>query len=325
MCIRDRVSTQSTWDCVVCPSNVAICQQGRVWPMPGWWRVNSTSDQNFQACPRREACPNVIETSNQPGDICAANHEGNLCASCKQGYAHNNLRNPCTKCQFSFMEMGTILILIIQLILIALQITTNIEVSRNFNEMCERTKIDAEQLAQHDMNINDRVLTAGIKIVITYSQILSLALGLVFASEESSDLRVIRFSFDCFFQSSDDLTKRAEQIIWWRTFSSVVAFICMVMIAAIICVVLRAFKKIKTSTEMINKMMNCWVVFFFSVQPAILKGFLELYNCTDLGDGRLFLSSAPDVQCWVGEHSRLYYQIALPSLILSTRAKRLCA
>jgi ferredoxin-like protein FixX len=49
--------SRSSFECVHCPNDRAICKYGRIWPHPGYWRIrNETDEKFFQKCPRPSAC-----------------------------------------------------------------------------------------------------------------------------------------------------------------------------------------------------------------------------------------------------------------------------
>eukprot|EP01016_Furgasonia_blochmanni_P021085 TRINITY_DN2341_c0_g3_i6.p1 TRINITY_DN2341_c0_g3~~TRINITY_DN2341_c0_g3_i6.p1 ORF type:complete len:810 (-),score=73.43 TRINITY_DN2341_c0_g3_i6:814-3243(-) len=306
------ISGTNKRECTACPPNTGYCSKGRLWPLEGYWRENKTADE-LHICPYQKACNQFLSTFEleRQGDRCGRYHTGRLCASCVVGFAHNELKLPCTRCRLQILEMGKFLLLLIQAIIIIVQIRGNAEAVENFNLIC-KPDTTHETI---ELNMSLRKFSASLKVLMLYSQVLALFMTFISSSDNPVNLRVIRFSFDCLFQgSSEDLLTRAQNIVFWRTITPFLILVLSAILSFLLCVLLRyVLKKLESFEDIIDQTINCWTVLFFSLQPSIVKSALNLLACRTIGSAR-FMTTALDIECGGEFHEKLLNTFALPSL-----------
>eukprot|EP01016_Furgasonia_blochmanni_P038477 TRINITY_DN4656_c0_g1_i4.p1 TRINITY_DN4656_c0_g1~~TRINITY_DN4656_c0_g1_i4.p1 ORF type:complete len:200 (+),score=31.14 TRINITY_DN4656_c0_g1_i4:61-600(+) len=84
------------------------------------------------------------------------------------------------------------------------------------------------------------------------------------------------------------------------------------------CIRDRYQRRVHGISEAIDQIINCLIVLFFSLQPAIFKSSVELMACDqEIKDGKEYLVFGRDVVCWEGEHQRLHSFFGLPCLLLT--------
>eukprot|EP01016_Furgasonia_blochmanni_P034746 TRINITY_DN3783_c0_g1_i1.p1 TRINITY_DN3783_c0_g1~~TRINITY_DN3783_c0_g1_i1.p1 ORF type:complete len:201 (-),score=32.37 TRINITY_DN3783_c0_g1_i1:10-612(-) len=94
------------------------------------------------------------------------------------------------------------------------------------------------------------------------------------------------------------------------------SFFALTLLSFIICGLLKLARVIRSA---INHTINCAIVFFFSLQPAILKSALDVMNCKEIGDEERKLSVlvvANDFSCQSEDHLNFKLLFGYPSLAI---------
>eukprot|EP01016_Furgasonia_blochmanni_P049294 TRINITY_DN7467_c0_g1_i4.p1 TRINITY_DN7467_c0_g1~~TRINITY_DN7467_c0_g1_i4.p1 ORF type:complete len:711 (+),score=34.65 TRINITY_DN7467_c0_g1_i4:97-2229(+) len=311
-------------ECLTCPSLKAVCKDGRIFPSRGYWRItNQTDETYYHKCPRANACLNDYGESISTGKweitrICSRHHEGRLCASCEEGYAHNSPQYKCLLCKFSLWEMGKVVIFLMQIINIIWLIKTSQEASKSFTLMCDKKAFDEHDLPMYQEQLAKRKFSAAIKLFMTYSQMLALLLTSTFISEsdDAVDFRLVRFSFDCLYQGKGSTATRAENMIFWQTSLPFFSTLILILVASLIYIILRYLKSLKQTRDSI---ISCAIVIFYSMQPAILKSSLKLFRKMNIGDQNkeLFVvKEAYEIGYDSETHNDLVNRFGIPGLVL---------
>eukprot|EP01016_Furgasonia_blochmanni_P034747 TRINITY_DN3783_c0_g1_i2.p1 TRINITY_DN3783_c0_g1~~TRINITY_DN3783_c0_g1_i2.p1 ORF type:complete len:216 (-),score=29.42 TRINITY_DN3783_c0_g1_i2:10-657(-) len=98
------------------------------------------------------------------------------------------------------------------------------------------------------------------------------------------------------------------------------SFFALTLLSFIICGLLKLARVIRSA---INHTINCAIVFFFSLQPAILKSALDVMNCKEIGDEERKLSVlvvANDFSCQSEDHLNFKLLFGYPSLAIGDQA-----
>ncbi|CDW78086.1 UNKNOWN [Stylonychia lemnae] len=272
-------------DCLECNSVKAICLGGdRIGPKPGFWRKSNLTN-NFQNCPKTEACLGMLAPDYNPRGECLSQYLGPLCSVCMPGYQKNG-EIECSRCPELYLNIMRIIAIVTFLVFMITMM-----VRSNYNSA--NTK---------------KIHSVYFKIFMNHLQLLVLCSQFDFqwpsyvkaffdspSPIASSSEQIV--SIDCFIDRRESNTVDRNQINAdlqeWRiiyskiTFLSLLPIYCAINIAAVLYVYLK-YKNLYGEFE--SFFMSTNVVIFFLFHPTITQYMINMFKQEKIFHNQIQLS-----------------------------------
>jgi hypothetical protein len=158
-----------------------------------------------------------------------------------------------------------------------------------------------------------------LKIFLNYLQLATLTASfnlswpsfvteLLSVQDKSGDVTEQALSIDCFIQEQEEKPEFIKLIMM-----AVVPFIVIV----VSCLVWGAVALYKRSFANVrSELSTTLLVLLFMIHPNIVKSMFSAFSCLEVDPGELWLRTDLETRCWVGDHYKFSFSVALPGLIV---------
>lgn len=301
------------WDC---PPN-AFCNGGSyITPKEGYWRSSFESILILE-CPSKSGClgiPKGFEKLDEGGrlhGVCDVNYLGNMCFSCKKGYARYQQFGECLECDTLFViyiKMTFSLLFIVGYICIQVNLFTKYKEDDSHSTVL--IKIFLNHLNVFTLN---RLLSSRVKIDI----------GTYFTVEDYFSFIYQDFiKIDCLIQDIDQdlfIQDAIFTILLPIIFSFVMGFIWMLTFCYL--VVRKRIPKFSFRNlghYLLQKSIITIIILIFLFYAEILKKCFSMLNCIEINEVQQssVLLVSPNVYCWDANHGYWILTVSLPGLIV---------
>lgn len=302
-------------ECRDCPLN-AVCLGGnKITPLEGFWRANNLSIL-MVSCPSKYGClglneKNFYELSEeeQIRGVCANQNEGNLCFSCKKGYARYQNEGKCQECQSLYaiyVKMAFTLVFFVGYIFLQVNIFSK-----------------GKQEDPH--------LTVFMKLLLNHLQIFSitkllyhdLKVDFTLPMDFESYFAFIYQDFlfiDCLIQDiNQDLY--IQKVIFTTILPLLLFFIMSIfwLIAFFILMIRRKILADNSLSKFLrNKLTATFIILVFILYAEILKKGFSFFNCVVIDEqtNQSVLKMSPNLYCWDYIHTFWILIAALPGILI---------
>ena len=306
-CSKGFYSINDNTTCKKCP-NEANCLGGNlITPKIGFWRYNNFSDKIIP-CKIQESC---LENSK-----CKKGYYGNLCFNCEKGYGY--VRNhECVSCKNS-NEFYFYFFISFIFIFVVLVIKKNSIKSRNISQTYIKLLINHFSF----LIIISAVNLNWTKVFSKYNEFLDVFLP---NSPKSA------FTFDCFFRKYKmeniykyNLIIITTSPILLTIFIFIFEIIFRIILLIIFIVIKRGKNPIIANKKFLKRnfqlkfliieIFKIFIAVYHNVDSRVLTNFLQLFQCVNLFESKLYLEKNTQIECFSTFHINIL-KITIPLII----------
>ena len=300
--------------CWECPLN-AICLGGnKITPLEGFWRAINYSIL-IVPCPSKYGCLGMndndfyeLTEEEQIRGVCANENEGNLCFSCKKGYARSKNEGECQECQSLYaiyIKMALTLVFFVVYIFFQVNIF-----SKGKQEDPHLTVLMKLLLNHFQIFSITKLLYNDLKVDFTLSMDIENYFSFVY-----QDFMFI----DCLIQDINE--DMYIQKVIFTTILPILFFLIMTIFWLLAFLFLFIKKKIFANNNLSkflqNKLTATLIILVFILYAEILKKGFSLFNCILINEetNQSVLKMSPNLDCWDYIHTFWILVVALPAVL----------
>jgi hypothetical protein len=281
--------------CLGCMASADCLGGASIYPHAEYWRSSNSTDYLIK-CLRPKSCMGNDNYTSLTG-ACADGYRGKLCNSCDLGWSRTD-KDTCGPCPHPAVNSIRLIgLTFVVVVVFGLLVRSTLKSSRRTADLKSvyfKIFLNYLQLA---------TLTASFNLSWP-----SFVTEFLSAQSKSGDVTEQVLSIDCFIQEQGEKPEFIKLIVMAVIPFNVIIVSCLVW--GVVALYRRSLANVR------NELATTLLVLAFMTHPNIVKSMFSAFSCFEVDPGELWLRTDLETRCWVGDHNKYSFGVALPGLIV---------